>query len=97
MSKLLELLGNEADSLMNHRCQTIAREQLHLPGPDFVDRIFLQSDRNPRVLANIQRLINYGRLSTPVISLSCQLTRALNTRPAPVLPRTRTILIPRTS
>lgn len=62
MSKLLELLGNDADSLLTHRCQTIAREQLHLPGPDVVDRIFLQSDRNPRVLASIQRLISCGRL-----------------------------------
>ena len=69
MSKLLELLGNEADSLLNHRCQTIACEHLHLPGPDVVDRIFLHSDRNPRVLASIQRLISCGRLrnTDPVV------------------------------
>jgi class I fructose-bisphosphate aldolase len=58
-----ELLGPKADELLNHRSQTIPREQLHLPGPDFVDRIFVASDRNQRVLANLQRLFNSGRLA----------------------------------
>jgi class I fructose-bisphosphate aldolase len=62
MGILLELLGKEADSLLNYRCQGISKETLHLPGPDVVDRIFLPSDRNPRVLANLQRLFNCGRL-----------------------------------
>jgi class I fructose-bisphosphate aldolase len=44
-------------------CKTIPKESLHLPGPDFVDRIFLQSDRNPRVLVNLQRLFGTGRLA----------------------------------
>ena len=57
-----QALGSQADSLLNHRCTTIPREQLHLPGPDFVDRIFGPSDRNPRVLANLQRLFGTGRL-----------------------------------
>jgi class I fructose-bisphosphate aldolase len=56
------MLGKEADSLLNYRCQGIPRESLHLPGPDVVDRIYSQSDRNPRVLANLQRLITCGRL-----------------------------------
>jgi fructose-bisphosphate aldolase, class I len=57
-----ELLGKDADNLLGHRCQTIAKEQLHLPGPDFVDRIFVSSDRNLRVLNNLSRLFSTGRL-----------------------------------
>ena len=57
MSRTSELLGANAKSLLEHRCQTIPREALHVPGPDFVDRIFIPSDRNPRVLANLQRLL----------------------------------------
>jgi class I fructose-bisphosphate aldolase len=57
-----DLLGSKGDSLLNHRCQTIPKEQLHLPGPDFVERIFLASDRSPRVLNNLQRIYGTGRL-----------------------------------
>ncbi len=63
MSRTTELLGTSAKSLLEHRCQTIPRESLHLPGPDFVDRIFAPSDRNVRVLANMQRLVLTGRLA----------------------------------
>jgi class I fructose-bisphosphate aldolase len=62
MGKLIELLGQDAESLLSHRCQGIPKETLHLPGPDVVDRIFLPSDRNPRVLASLQRIIGCGRL-----------------------------------
>ena len=58
-----ELLGKDADKLLGHRCQTIAKEQLHLPGADFIDRIFVPSDRNQRVLGNLSRLFYHGRLS----------------------------------
>ncbi|OYW15436.1 MAG: fructose-bisphosphate aldolase, partial [Planctomycetales bacterium 12-60-4] len=58
-----DLLGKDAEALVNHRCQTIPHGQLHLPGPDFIDRIFLPSDRSPRVLANLARLADCGRLS----------------------------------
>src|SRR5271166_885107 len=58
-----ELLGAEADSLLKHVCKTISKQSLHLPGPDFVDRIFVPSDRNPRVLTNLQRLFGTGRLA----------------------------------
>ena len=57
-----ELLGKDADDLLGHRCQTISKDQLHLPGPDFVDRIFVPSDRNLRVLNNLSRLFGTGRL-----------------------------------
>ena len=46
IDKIAELLGNEA-SLLEHRCQTVAKEQLHLPGPDFVDRVFVPTDTFP--------------------------------------------------
>ena len=58
-----ELLGTEAENLLKHVCKTIPKESLHLPGPDFVDRIFAPSDRNPRVLGNLQRLFSTGRLA----------------------------------
>ena len=58
-----QLLGDEADTLLGHRCQTIAADQLHLPGPDFIDRIFFASDRSPRVLNNLARLYQCGRLA----------------------------------
>lgn len=63
MSWIHELLGKDADELLGHRCQTISKEQLHLPGPDFVDRIFVPSDRNLRVLNNLSRLFLTGRLA----------------------------------
>ncbi len=63
MTRTAEILGDSAKSLLEHRCQTIPREMLHLPGPDFVDRVFAPSDRNLRVLTNIQRLYATGRLA----------------------------------
>jgi fructose-bisphosphate aldolase, class I len=58
-----DLLGEEADSLLNHRCQTIAPDLLHVPGPDFVDRVWAGSDRSPQVLRNLQQLFGHGRLA----------------------------------
>jgi class I fructose-bisphosphate aldolase len=58
-----DLLGPEADGLLGHVCQAIPKDRLHLPGPDFVDRIFAPSDRNIRVLTNLQRLFGTGRLA----------------------------------
>src|SRR5438445_10950409 len=59
---LEELLGADAQSLLEHRCTTIPKETLHLPGPDFVDRIWTQSDRPTRVLRSLQTLYGHGRL-----------------------------------
>src|SRR5215470_9325802 len=56
-------LGAQAESLLTHKCKTISKDRLHLPGPDFVDRIFDPSNRNNRVLANLQRLFRTGRLA----------------------------------
>jgi len=61
-TRLEELLGQDAD-LLTHECRTIASEHLHLPGPDFVDRVWAGSDRSPQVLKNLQWLTNgSGRL-----------------------------------
>jgi len=56
-------LGEQAQHLLEHQCRTIAKDQLHLPGPDFVDRVWLQSDRNPMTLRNMQALFGSGRLA----------------------------------
>jgi class I fructose-bisphosphate aldolase len=60
--KLTDLLGEKAEYLLNHQSKTISKDQLHLPGPDFVDRIWTQTDRNPQVLRNLQYLYDNGRL-----------------------------------
>lgn len=57
-----DLLGNEADSLLNHTSKTITKEQLTLPGGDFTERVFMQTNRNPQVLRSIEALYNHGRL-----------------------------------
>jgi len=62
-SAIGDLLGSDADSLLQHVCKTVPKETLHLPGPDFVDRIFIPSDRNIRVLNNLQWMFQSGRLA----------------------------------
>ena len=62
-SSIQQYLGAKTDSLLGFRSPKIAKERLHLPGPDFIDRIFAPSDRNPRVLANLHRMFNTGRLA----------------------------------
>jgi len=57
------LLGDEAVTLLQHECRTIPREQLHLPGPDFIDRVVVQSDRSPKVLRSLAQIFNHGRLA----------------------------------
>lgn len=63
IERIQELLGSDAEDLLNHTCTTIPKESLHLPGPDFIDRIFIPSDRNIRVLNNLSRLYSAGRLA----------------------------------
>lgn len=57
-----ELLGKEADDLLNHTCETISKENVHIPGPGYVDEVWYHSDRNSRVLRNLQALFDNGRL-----------------------------------
>jgi len=61
--KTEELLGEHAASLLEHQCKTIDKGALHLPGPDFVDRSFVQSNRDPQVLRSVQALYGHGRLA----------------------------------
>lgn len=55
-------MGSKSQNLLSHVCKTVPKERLHLPGPDFVDRIFLPSDRNIPVVRSLQTLFNHGRL-----------------------------------
>lgn len=57
-----KILGEESDYLLNHECETISKDQLHLPGPDFIDRVGEVNDRSPRVLKNLSQILNHGRL-----------------------------------
>jgi fructose-bisphosphate aldolase, class I len=62
INKIKALLGSEAEALINYKAK-FPKEQLHLPGPDFVDRIFAHTDRNINVLKNLQSIFMHGRLS----------------------------------
>ena len=62
IDQITQHLGASADNLLNHKCETISKDDLHLPGGDFVDRIWTHSDRSPQVLRNLQALYGTGRL-----------------------------------
>lgn len=62
-SEIQKLLGDQSEYLLGHTSKTITKDKLHLPGPDFVDRIFCQTDRNIRVLRSLQTLLGHGRLA----------------------------------
>src|SRR5688500_3583105 len=62
-SRISSLLGSEADALLSYTAKGFPRSALHLPGPDFVDRVVAASDRRPAVLRNFQQLLNTGRLA----------------------------------
>ena len=57
-----KILGSEAKGLLGHSCKTIDKARLHLPGPDFIDRVWRDSDRSISVLRNLQTTLNHGRL-----------------------------------
>ena len=63
IEKIKNLIGKEADELLSYTARGIAKDQLHLPGPDYVDRIWKDSDRSTPVLCNLQRIIGNGRLA----------------------------------
>lgn len=62
IEKIKEIIGKENEELLTHKCTTIPKESLHLPGSDFVDRVWKDSDRTPNVLRNMQTIFNSGRL-----------------------------------
>lgn len=63
ISKITELLGAEAELLLNHTCKTISKENIHLPGGDFVDRFFTPSNRSNQVLRSLEAIYGHGRLA----------------------------------
>jgi class I fructose-bisphosphate aldolase len=63
VEKIEEVLGADARDLLEHRCQTISKDQLHLPGHDFVDRVWKDSDRPTRVLRSLESMLDHGRLA----------------------------------
>ncbi|MCA3130779.1 MAG: fructose-bisphosphate aldolase, partial [Rhodocyclaceae bacterium] len=62
MTDIEGILGAEAAGLLGHVCKGIPKETLHLPGPDFVDRVVAPSDRSPAVLRSLQQMFDQGRL-----------------------------------
>ncbi len=78
-SRLEELLGDDAASLLHHVCKTFPASQLHLPGPTFIDDVFTATDRSTNVLRNLQWLHDTGRLGgtgTPPGFAACLFTSA---------------------
>lgn len=63
LAKIEELLGHEAEGLLHYQARGVSKTSLHLPGPDFIDRIFTQTDRPIRVLGSLQRVFDHGRLA----------------------------------
>lgn len=63
INNISSLLGDKAEYLLNHTCNTISKESLHLPGSDFIERVWMNSDRNPQVLRSLQSLFGHGRLA----------------------------------
>ncbi len=62
IDKITEMLGTDANSLLGHTCAGIPRSRIALPGPDFAERVWVDSDRTPRVIGNLQRIYDHGRL-----------------------------------
>ncbi len=63
LDRIEGLLGADARTLLDHKTQTISKDQIQVPGPDFIDRVWAASDRNPRVLRSLQTLYDNGRLA----------------------------------
>ncbi|NGX26796.1 MAG: Fructose-bisphosphate aldolase class 1 [Chlamydiae bacterium] len=62
-SDIQKILGDKAEFLLGHECKTVSKDKLHIPGPDWIDRIFCASDRNIRVLRSLQTILGHGRLA----------------------------------
>jgi class I fructose-bisphosphate aldolase len=63
LEHVTDLLGDDAADLLEHRCETISASQLHLPGPDFIDRVMVATDRSTITLRNLRQMFNHGRLA----------------------------------
>jgi len=62
-NKILELLGDKSDYLLNHKSNTVSKDLLHLPGPSYIDDVFSQTNRTPKVIGSLQQMVNTGRLA----------------------------------
>ncbi len=62
-NKIVDILADEASEFLDHKCNTVSKDQLHVPGPDFIDRVFASTDRSNNVLRNLQSLFDHGRLA----------------------------------
>ena len=62
-NKIIEILGDQSDFLLNHTCKTIDKSLLHIPSPNTIDEIWMSSDRNTRTLNNLQSILSHGRLA----------------------------------
>jgi len=62
-ARIQEILAEQAEPLLGHTCHTVPKEQIHLPGPDFIDRVMADTDRSPAVLRNMQSVYDHGRLA----------------------------------
>nr|WKN38641.1 class I fructose-bisphosphate aldolase [Tunicatimonas sp. TK19036] len=63
MDAITEYLGDQSEYLLQHTCQTFDKSRLTLPGPDYLDKVFVNSNRNPQVLNSLSRLFNSGNLA----------------------------------
>jgi class I fructose-bisphosphate aldolase len=61
--KIVELLGKDADYFLQHQCKTFSKDLLHVPSPNFIDKVFVDTNRNPQVLRNLAAIQNHGRLA----------------------------------
>jgi class I fructose-bisphosphate aldolase len=61
--KIVELLGKDADYFLQHQCKTFSKDLLHVPSPNFIDKVFVETNRNPQVLRNLAAIQNHGRLA----------------------------------
>ena len=75
MSKTIDILGTSADGLLNHECKTISKDLLHLPGNDFIERCFAQTNRNPQVLRIYKRFMVRVDWQIQDMFLFCQLIK----------------------
>jgi fructose-bisphosphate aldolase, class I len=63
VDRISELLGDDADTLLGHECKTIDKSRLHLPGPDFIERVMLDTDRSTATIRHLRSMFNHGRLA----------------------------------
>ena len=79
MTDIIGLLGSEADGLLQHVCKGIPKSSLHVPGPDFVDRIVAPGDRPPAVMRSLQQMFDHGRLAGTAPARRSQRIRCIST------------------